>query len=332
MTDDASIFETEAEPMPPAGADVAAPRKRGRPRKAEAGEAESHAPDTSGSHTPPRPPMPDQFADPLVATITETWRSRQDFVRAQQRLTLQAKSILRRLTAGDKEEASKLYDLVVAEKFDADPRVETAALAIMPLVVAQRPLIEERSKLEKRLEKLGRDLPIAHVVDQIKGINHKTLATIVGELGDLSMYVKGVPGVWKRAGLAVINGERQRRVAGEAALEHGYSPSRRSVFWNIAASLIKAQGLGDDAGKYRRAYDVHKEKQAAKPDVTKVVAHNRALRFMTKTLLRDLTREWVRVANAGEGRHSRVEQDQSCAALSRPAGASAPADLPVAAE
>lgn len=45
-------------------------------------------------------------------------------------------------------------------------------------------------------------------------------------------------------GLAVIKGERQRRVGGELALEHGYSPQRRSLMWNIENQLIGKMGRG----------------------------------------------------------------------------------------
>ena len=44
-------------------------------------------------------------------------------------------------------------------------------------------------------------------------------------------------------GTAVIDGERQRRVKADA-LKHGYSPSRRSVLWNIANGLVGGMGNG----------------------------------------------------------------------------------------
>jgi len=234
-----------------------------------------------------------RFADPLVAQIVETWRARQDMVRAQQKLTLQIKSICRRFTAGDKGEAEKLYKSMGNGM--AHPMAEACHMATLPFFIARQPLEEQRKAYEKTLAKLGKELPIAHVCDDIKGVNYATLASIVGECGDLSAY-PSVAGVWKRAGLAVINGERQRKKADkDAALAHGYSPSRHAVFWNVAAALIKAQGKEEDAGPYRRIYDERKAYERPRVE-TDGHAHNRALRYMLKRLMKDLTLEWRKVS------------------------------------
>ena len=240
----------------------------------------------------------DRFADPLIAEITETWRQRQDMVRAQQKLTLQAKSICRRFTAGDKGEAEKLYQAVTKGK--DHELADMASIAVMPLFRAQAPLIETRAAYEKQLAKLGKQLPIAHMAETIKGVNYNTLATIVAEVGDMTAYEKGIAGIWKRAGLAVIDGERQRKKAGEAALIHGYSPDRHAVFWNIGCALIKAQGKIAEDGTdnrlpYRVIYDDRKEYERPRVE-SDGHAHNRAMRFMVKRLLKDIWQEWRNVA------------------------------------
>ena len=265
------------------------------------GEAEGHQPP---EHHIGRA---DRFADPLIESIVETWRLRQDMVRAQSKLTLQAKAICRRycsdkspidMTDAEKKRArgaaDKLYDAIVKE---ADhPLAVDAGLAVMPLLTAQAPLVEARKSFEKQLAKLGKALPIAHEAERIKGMSTETLAKIVAELGDLSAYEKGVAGVWKRAGLAVIHGERQRKKSNADEAEmHGYSPQRRSTFWNIAESLLKAQGKDENAGPYRQVYDARKAFELAN-GLSKGHAHNRAMRYMTKRLLKDLWREWKRVA------------------------------------
>lgn len=268
----------------------------------------------------------DRFADPLVAEIVETWRARQDMVRAQQKLTLQAKAICRRFTAGDKTEAEKLYGAIAGK--GSHPFADAAGMAISGLLAAQVPLITQRDAYEKHLGKLGKRLPIAHVADEIKGVNHKTLATIVGELGDLSAYEKGVAGIWKRAGLAVINGERQRKKSDkDEAILHGYAPARRSTFWNIGAALLKAQGTGENALEYRQVYDERKEYELAN-GLPKAHAHNRAMRFMTKRLLRELWRSW---RDASGGHHNRDIQHRPAAGGTnsnpvRPDGACRPED------
>lgn len=235
----------------------------------------------------------DQFANPLVAEIAELWRQRQNMVEAQRKLTLQAHAICRRFTAGDKADAQKLYAAITKGK---DHHLSaSASAACLAILTAQEPLIAQRAAFERALAKLGKRLPIAHMADRIRGVSHGTLATIVGELGDLSAYEKGIAGVWKRAGLAVIDGERQRMKAGDAALIHGYSPMRRSVFWNIGGALMKAQSTGEGEMPYRALYDERKAHELGR-GLPKAHAHNRAMRHMTKALLRDLWREWCRVA------------------------------------
>lgn len=234
----------------------------------------------------------DRFADPLVGQILELWRQRQDMVRLQTAMTNAAKAACRRAVCGDKAEADRLYRAIV--KGGDHPRAAAVAMTILANSAAQEPIISQRKQFEKALTKLGAQLPIAHMADEIRGVSTLTLATIVGELGDLSAYHKGVPGIWKRAGLAVIDGERQRRKSGDAALLHGYRPARRSVFWNVSAALLKAQKPGD---RYRDIYDTRKALELSKeiaPGVPMTAghAHNRAMRQMVKVLLKDLWKAW----------------------------------------
>jgi hypothetical protein len=246
-----------------------------------------------------------RFADPAVAEIVELWRQRQDFHRAEKRLTLQIKAILRRFTDGDKDAADKLYKLVSAGVAEQD-----VMMAVLPLRAAQDGIRQSREGIEKTLRKLAVRLPIyACFVRDVKGFGELGLAATVGEIGDLSAY-RSVSAVWKRAGLAVIGEGRQRKVAGDAAFEHGYSPVRRSVFWTLADSMLKSQGKGEDAGPYRRIYDARKayERPRVQSDAH---AHNRAMRVMFKALLKDMAVAWkalpgqARVENhtshAGEG-------------------------------
>lgn len=263
-----------------------------KPTKTNAGARQEGEPQIP--QHPEAPLGPDlRFADPLVQEIVETWRMRQDMVRAQQKLTLQVKAICRRFTEGDRKEADKLYASM--HNGMAHPMATHAIIACGPLLHAREPLEAQRKAFEKQLTKLGAQLPIAHMAEQIRGVNTLSLAKIVGECGDLSAY-KSVSAVWKRAGLAVIHGQRQRKVADkDLALEHGYSPQRRSVIWNIAEPLLKAQGKDDTAGPYRHIYDARKAIEAERVE-SAGHAHNRAMRIMTKALIKDLTVEWRRVA------------------------------------
>lgn len=234
-----------------------------------------------------------RFADPLIMEITELWRQRQGVVRADTKLVLQIKANCRRLTSGDKAEADRLFRAI--EKGTDHPLAGVASAASAPFYDARLPLIESRKRLEKHLAKLARDLPIAHVADEIRGINLMSLAAIVGEAGDLSAY-PSIAGVWKRAGLAVIGGERQRRKADPIlAIEHGFAPQRLAVFWNVGEALFKAQGKDDSAGPYRQVYDTYRA-QIQDRCVSDGQAHNRAKRYMLKRLLKNLTLEWKRMA------------------------------------
>lgn len=246
-----------------------------------------------------------RFSDPAIAEIVELWRQRQDFHRAEKRLTLQTKAILRRFCDGDKAEAEKLHKLVVAGVGPTE-----AQMAVFPLISAKKTVEDHRTQIEKTLRKLAKALPIYEAfVKDVRGFGELGLAATVGEIGDLSAY-KSVSAVWKRAGLAVIEGGRQRRVAGDAAILHGYAPERRSVFWTLADSMLKAQGKDEKAGPYRRIYDERKAYE--RPRVASDAhAHNRAMRVMFKQLLRDLAVAWkalpghgatdTHVTTAGEG-------------------------------
>lgn len=160
---------------------------------------------------------------------------------------------------------------------------------------------KRRAQTEKELERLAKALPIAAWVADVKGMGLGSLAAIVGEAGDLSLYATHSK-LWKRLGLAVIGGGRQRRVTGDAALAHGYSPQRRSIVWNIGQCVLKAQSARIDketgeelkpAGKYRKVYDERKAYELARdPELSKAHAHNRATRYMEKRVIRDLWRAW----------------------------------------
>ena len=58
---------------------------------------------------------------------------------------------------------------------------------------------------------------------------------------------------------------------------------------------MKAQGKEENAGPYRIVYDDRKlmERERVESDAH---AHNRALRYMTKRLIKDLFIEWKEVA------------------------------------
>jgi hypothetical protein len=251
-----------------------------------------------------------------IDVIRETHRRRQDLHRAEKSLTLQIKAICRRLCGGalaaqwkageiseadyrkrTKVEADKLYTAVVKEQ--PHPLFLGATLNTASFFEARAIFEKQRAATEKALERLAKTMPVAAWVASVKGLGLGSLAAIIGEAGDLSNYATHSK-LWKRLGLAVIDGERQRRVPGDAALAHGYSPTRRAIVWNIGQCVIKAQSAKVDketgevlrtAGKYRLVYDVRKQFELER-GIPKAHAHNRATRYMEKLVVRDLWRAW----------------------------------------
>jgi hypothetical protein len=218
-----------------------------------------------------------------IAEIREQWRRRQSWHRAEKSLTLQAKALCRRLAeGGDKKEADVIYSAALGK--GQHPMAEIALAAMLPLVEARDGIERHRKAVEKRLTKLAKELPVATWVESVRGVGLLSLAAIVGEAGDLGGY--GNPAkLWKRLGLAVMPDGRQRRTSGVAALEHGYSPARRSVMWNVGACIVKA------GGPLKSVYDARKEYEMPRGE-TKGHAHNRAQRYVEKRFLRLLWSEW----------------------------------------
>lgn len=236
----------------------------------------------------------------LIAEIRETCRAREDMMRAEQRLLLQAKAIQRRLdaAAGDQHGIDALTTHVPGAALSAEgdhpipaslhSSVSLADLSMLHLEESRAVLHTHRLAFERRLEKLAKQLPIYPWAADVRGFGALGLAQIVGECGDLWNYANPAK-VWKRLGLAVLDGERQQRKSGATAIVHGYSPRRRSIMWNIGHSLMQ----GNRDGAYRTYYLAEKERQRELlPDATQALIHNRAERHMTKRLLKHLWQAW----------------------------------------
>lgn len=235
-----------------------------------------------------------------IATIRELWRQRVDLHREEKSLTLRMKAICRRLCGGDKTEAGVLYKAAFGNGEHANATIAVGLCA--PFIEARAAVERPRKLAESSLKKLASTLPVAEWWTDIRGIDLLGLAALVGEAGDLGNYANPAK-LWKRMGLAVMPGGRQRRMKDkEAAEEHGYSPGRRSVMWNIGDALFKHQSARTDketgkvlraAGPYREVYDQYKARDTAEhPDFTKAHLHNRAKRYMEKRLLKHVWQAW----------------------------------------
>lgn len=150
-------------------------------------------------------------------------------------------------------------------------------------------------QLEKAMLRLAKSLTVSRWANQPhqRGFGLLSLATIIGETGDLSQYAN--PGkVWKRLGLAPFNGKMPstwRRSGGlttEQWIEVGYRPCRRSIVYVIGENLVKL-----NKGPYRQRYDEAKAAAVEKhPDWTPLHAHNHAMLLASKRLIRELWVAW----------------------------------------
>lgn len=229
-----------------------------------------------------------------IDRIIERWRQRQDMVRARLRLELQGQAICRRLCDGDKTAGAKMW-FAATKDVDHDIRP-----LIDPIIAAMSPLIDAQKWIEKDIKASVRKMPLwSEWGLGVKGLGEVSFGGIVGECGIMPGEFRNPSCLWKRLGLAVIGNERQRKVIGDAALVHGYSPARRSLMWNIGGGIIKAQvrnpkgedgkPLGDAQaiGPLGALYLERKTYEVTRVE-TAMHAHNRAKRYMEKRLLREM--------------------------------------------
>jgi hypothetical protein len=181
---------------------------------------------------------------------------------------------------------------------------------IMAAVKSRAPFDEIEAAAAKEMERLAQTLPVWQEFGAgVHGFGARSLAIIVAEAGDLSLYPKKGH-LWKRMGVALVDGVRQgglSKTAGkEAWIAHGYNRERRSRMWTVGDSLIKAHGPYREVYLARKAYERERAEAAGlivAPSAkipTKRAAefmsdghvHRRAQRYMEKRLLRDLWQAW----------------------------------------
>jgi hypothetical protein len=261
----------------------------------------------------------------VIAEIIETWRQRMDLLRARQRIELQAQAICRRVLSSDDDNQDREKQKAKAAKLWASVKSDPAhplRTWLTPYLMGIAPFDVAKADAERDLCKLVRKIPIHAWAKTILGLGEVSLAGIIGEAGGKDGIgpgdYKSVSALWKRMGLAVISGGRQRRVTGADALDHGYCAERRSHMWNIGACIIKAQirSEKDDDGKKiagseysrgelggvylaRKAY-LNERNAGRESPMTPMHIHNDAARYMTKRLLRQLWQEWRRAIGALE--------------------------------
>ena len=190
-----------------------------------------------------------------------------------------------------------------------DPMLTDLRPVIVASLTARAPFDAVEAEAARSMKRLARQLPVAEWAAGVRGLGEMGLAQIVGEAGDLSGYAKPAK-LWKRMGLAVLNGRRQGAPgdgAGKADwIAHGYNAARRSVMWNIGGCLLKTNGAYADLIRDRKAVERAKAEaagltvkpagqiKASEKALCMSVGHvaNRAQRYAEKRLLLDLWRAW----------------------------------------
>lgn len=176
---------------------------------------------------------------------------------------------------------------------------------ILPSAIGREAWDNRLLQVKKQMRELAKSLPVYEWTKGIAGFGELGLAIIIGETGDLNNY-DTKERVWKRLGLAVIEGERQqKRTNIEQAAAHGYNPRRRAEIWTIADSMFKHQWHGakdgleaGPTGPYGVIYANRKSHTETREGWSLKHRDNDARRVMTKALVEDLWKVWRSLRNA----------------------------------
>ena len=202
------------------------------------------------------------------------------------------------------DEASRVFAMIDAGEEVDGPLARHVVPFVLECLQSSEPFAISADAYKKRLEILAEKLPVWNEHGAtIKGFGLLGLARIVGIAGDFNKY-DSVQKLWKRFGLAVINGSCQGRVSSKkvqdmddhekidrkaAWMERGYSPKRRAVMFTIGDSLVKCS-----SGPFRKVYDWRKEYELKRPETKNAMhAHLKAQRYMEKQLLLELWEAWT---------------------------------------
>ncbi|GJD58689.1 hypothetical protein MTDSW087_04917 [Methylobacterium dankookense] len=176
-------------------------------------------------------------------------------MRSRISLQLTAYAICRRFCAPSQEEidstpwetVKKRWN-VRATKLWSEVQNGTAAddliMAVGPILPSIRLHTQMEEPVERRMTKLAGQHTLSAFAKSVRGFGPAGLAKVIAECGDPAAY-RSPAALWKRMGLAVIDGQRQRRVKDkDLAIKMGYVAERRSAMWNVGGSVIGGMGRG----------------------------------------------------------------------------------------
>jgi transposase len=179
---------------------------------------------------------------------------------------------------------------------------------ILPLTTSATDLAATERAINKHLKRLVRQHPLRAFIESAPGIGLAGFGRLLGATGPLDRFAT-VSKLWAYVGLHVVDGESPRRRRGKSA---NWSPQGRVVCHQLAVSIVRAR-----RGRYRAAYDRKKAEYLVRPRVGLSTcpfgqthtnrngdaipcglnhAHNAAMRYAVKYLLRDLWVAWRKLA------------------------------------
>lgn len=249
----------------------------------------------------------------VVAHVRHLYKQRNDIIRAHGNLTRQVISICRHsvgfntfLPEKERAAAQKAGDALLAKLKAGSPEAAHVfdSAGFLLDVIEKSGFTKQKTFIEKKMATAAKVFGMDEFINSVPGLSATMLCTIIGEAGDLANY--GTKSrLWKRLGLAVIDGVRQSKQSDAGkALDHGYNPSRRAAVWNIGESVIKQQvravknEAGENTGSIAigplgKVYLDRKAEYTAKhPEKSKKHIHNDAKRYMEKRLIAQLWRAW----------------------------------------
>ena len=247
------IGEAQAEPM---GADIARTKPKAVPTSPPVGAGAKAEPEPNAAT--PRSPIAS-----IVNNLADLQATRSWMIKAQQACDRRVESFIASELgfSVERDEKHRKAVFAMAKKVRADIEKKgeipsgiafkgTSAAIIARLVAVNAATRMEwdriRAETEDAMIADAKNLPVWPFVKTIAGFAEKGLAVITGEAGIPIGDYRTVSGLWKRMGLAVIDGKSQRRVAGKRATDAdrkrlAYVPRRRAECWTFADSLLRAQ-------------------------------------------------------------------------------------------
>jgi len=138
------------------------------------------------------------------------------------------------------------------------------------------------AQLDSDISDLIEDVPIIDALISLKGIGKILAAKLVSAI-DINQ-ADTVSALWRYAGYAVIDGEREKPTKGEKL---HYNAELKKNLYLIGTSFMRCRS------PYRDIYDSAREYYEVKhPEWTKGHSHNAALRKMIKMFLAHLWEHW----------------------------------------